>query len=213
MLLGRKSERGGFHFDAAIDMWSLGCIAAELFIGEPLFQGSCHYDQIRQIEALMGPLPMSLLTSGRLTQEFYHYHTVPGSAQSAYRFLHPIEQQANARYYNHKYEPPQPPPRVRLNLDSLRAVALRNRADLSSTAYQRLAFADVLRGLLACDPNDRWTAEQAALHPFWQRQDLPGGKKKCVSFSHIVKGYEFNRSMCLLTTVFFHFQICAAAGR
>mmetsp|Transcript_37515 Transcript_37515/g.27667 ORF Transcript_37515/g.27667 Transcript_37515/m.27667 type:complete len:95 (+) Transcript_37515:526-810(+) len=34
----------GLPYDSAIDMWSLGCIAAELFLGIPIFPGNSEYD-------------------------------------------------------------------------------------------------------------------------------------------------------------------------
>lgn len=37
----------GLPFREAIDMWSLGCVIAELFLGWPLYPGSSEYDQIR----------------------------------------------------------------------------------------------------------------------------------------------------------------------
>ena len=37
----------GLPFDEAIDMWSLGCVAAELFLGWPLYPGPSEYDQVR----------------------------------------------------------------------------------------------------------------------------------------------------------------------
>lgn len=30
----------GAHYDYSIDMWSFGCLLAELYLGEPLFAGS-----------------------------------------------------------------------------------------------------------------------------------------------------------------------------
>merc|ERR1740128_437087 len=39
----------GLPFCEAIDMWSLGCVVAELFLGWPLYPGSSEYDQIRYI--------------------------------------------------------------------------------------------------------------------------------------------------------------------
>jgi hypothetical protein len=42
----------GLPFCEAIDMWSLGCVVAELFLGWPLYPGSSEYDQIRS-EILM----------------------------------------------------------------------------------------------------------------------------------------------------------------
>jgi len=35
-------------------MWSLGCIAAELFIGLPLFPGTSEYEQVKLIVNLLG---------------------------------------------------------------------------------------------------------------------------------------------------------------
>ena len=36
----------GLPFNEAIDMWSLGCVMAELFLGWPLYPGSSEYDQV-----------------------------------------------------------------------------------------------------------------------------------------------------------------------
>lgn len=33
-------------FCEAIDMWSLGCVIAELFLGWPLYPGALEYDQV-----------------------------------------------------------------------------------------------------------------------------------------------------------------------
>lgn len=38
----------GLPFCEAIDMWSLGCVIAELFLGWPLYPGSSEYDQVGQ---------------------------------------------------------------------------------------------------------------------------------------------------------------------
>lgn len=44
----------GIPYTGAIDMWSLGCIVAELFIGIPLFPGSSEYNQLRRIVDMLG---------------------------------------------------------------------------------------------------------------------------------------------------------------
>lgn len=36
----------GLPFCEAIDMWSLGCVIAELFLGWPLYPGALEYDQV-----------------------------------------------------------------------------------------------------------------------------------------------------------------------
>lgn len=38
----------GLPFSEAIDMWSLGCVIAELFLGWPLYPGSSEYDQVME---------------------------------------------------------------------------------------------------------------------------------------------------------------------
>jgi dual specificity protein kinase YAK1 len=37
----------GYPYNAAIDMWSLGCVAAELFLGLPLFPGASEYNLLQ----------------------------------------------------------------------------------------------------------------------------------------------------------------------
>jgi dual specificity protein kinase YAK1 len=44
----------GIPYNAAIDMWSLGCIAVELFLGLPLFPGTSEYNQITRIVEMIG---------------------------------------------------------------------------------------------------------------------------------------------------------------
>ena len=39
----------GLPFDNSIDIWSLGCVAAELYLGWPLYPGASEYDQLRYI--------------------------------------------------------------------------------------------------------------------------------------------------------------------
>lgn len=38
----------GLPFCEAIDMWSLGCVIAELFLGWPLYPGALEYDQVKE---------------------------------------------------------------------------------------------------------------------------------------------------------------------
>lgn len=40
---------GSTDYTCAIDTWSLGCVAAELLLGEPLFPGDSGVDQLVEI--------------------------------------------------------------------------------------------------------------------------------------------------------------------
>ena len=62
----------GIHpFTPAIDMWSVGCILAELFLGVPFFPGSYEYDQLCRVVEAVGPVPVYLLEKGKHLRKFY----------------------------------------------------------------------------------------------------------------------------------------------
>lgn len=65
----------------AIDMWSLGCIIAELYLGLPLFPGHSEYDQLCRIIDLMGPIPSYILDKSRNVRKFFSRVEVPGSIE------------------------------------------------------------------------------------------------------------------------------------
>ena len=43
----------GLAYDSAIDMWSLGCVAAELFLGLPILPGVHEHDQLGRMLSLI----------------------------------------------------------------------------------------------------------------------------------------------------------------
>ncbi|XP_072277988.1 homeodomain-interacting protein kinase 3 isoform X2 [Pyxicephalus adspersus] len=61
----------GLPFCEAIDMWSLGCVIAELFLGWPLYPGALEYDQIRYISQTQGVPGEHLLNVGTKTSRFF----------------------------------------------------------------------------------------------------------------------------------------------
>ena len=62
----------GYPYNVAIDMWSLGCVAAELFLGLPLFPGASEHDLLTRVVEMMGPPPDSLLAAAKHTKKFFH---------------------------------------------------------------------------------------------------------------------------------------------
>ena len=45
---------GAEEYNTEIDMWSVGCIFAELLVGKPIFPGKDEMDQLEKIQAIMG---------------------------------------------------------------------------------------------------------------------------------------------------------------
>jgi serine/threonine protein kinase len=56
---------------AAMDVWSVGCLLAELFLGLPLFPGGDDYQQLQLMQEMLGPMPAELLETGRCTGAFF----------------------------------------------------------------------------------------------------------------------------------------------
>jgi len=45
---------GATHYDCAIDVWSVGCVIAEMVLGEPIFCGESALDQLAEIIKILG---------------------------------------------------------------------------------------------------------------------------------------------------------------
>eukprot|EP00931_Biecheleriopsis_adriatica_P039175 TRINITY_DN22413_c0_g2_i1.p1 TRINITY_DN22413_c0_g2~~TRINITY_DN22413_c0_g2_i1.p1 ORF type:complete len:1219 (+),score=211.20 TRINITY_DN22413_c0_g2_i1:96-3659(+) len=67
----------GVPYTSAIDMWSLGCICAELFLGLPIFPGHSEYDQVCRIVEVLGQPPARLLDTGKNTKRYFRKEEVP----------------------------------------------------------------------------------------------------------------------------------------
>eukprot|EP01083_Nonionella_stella_P210214 761248_1 len=64
----------GHEYNCNIDMWSLGCIAAELFLGLPLYLGKDEFNQIQRITEMQSDFPHYLMEKG--TKRAKYYNTV-----------------------------------------------------------------------------------------------------------------------------------------
>ena len=62
----------GLPYDAAIDMWSLGCICAEMFLGLPTFPGVSEHNQLSRVVEMLGTPPEIMLEHGQNTPKYFH---------------------------------------------------------------------------------------------------------------------------------------------
>ena len=62
----------GISYTTAIDMWSLGCIVAELLTGDPLFQGDSEADQLYAIMEVLGYPPEGILRDASKFSKFFN---------------------------------------------------------------------------------------------------------------------------------------------
>lgn len=61
----------GLTYGTAIDMWSLGCILAELYTGYPLFPGENEVEQLACLMEVLGPPPDELISVATRRRLFF----------------------------------------------------------------------------------------------------------------------------------------------
>lgn len=157
----------GLPYSTAIDMWSLGCIVVELFLGLPLFPGTSEYNQLSRIVDMLGPPPLHLLEVGKQVPEFFNVVGVDDTGRKRYRLKtmdqyaveHGTNEQPSKQYFKASKLP-----------DIIRTYAMPKKitrqADIDKEMHFRASFIDFVQGLLDLDPIKRWSPQQAKLHPF-----------------------------------------------
>ncbi|KAI8565314.1 hypothetical protein RHMOL_Rhmol03G0249300 [Rhododendron molle] len=159
-------------YTTAIDMWSFGCIVAELFLGLPLFPGGSEFDLLRRmIKILGGQPPDYVLKEAKTTCKFFKFvgnvnHEEPTSRRSAYKAL--TEEEYEARELKKPLVA-----KEYFKYTNLEAIVIEypyrqnlSEEDLVKESRLRLALIDFLRGLVEFDPAKRWSPLQASKHPF-----------------------------------------------
>jgi serine/threonine protein kinase len=67
----------GLPYDTAIDMWSFGCILAELYTGYPLFHGENEAEQLLCVMEIMGLPPMDMVAKSTRQSTFFDANLQP----------------------------------------------------------------------------------------------------------------------------------------
>ncbi|KAM6981184.1 homeodomain-interacting protein kinase 1 [Aplochiton taeniatus] len=152
----------GLPFCEAIDMWSLGCVIAELFLGWPLYPGASEYDQIRYISQTQGLPAEYLLSAGTKTSRFFNRGT--DSSYPLWRLKTPSEHEVEMGIKSkeaRKY--------IFNCLDDMMQVNLSSHlegTDMLAEKADRREFIDLLKRMLRLDADKRITPTKTLGHPF-----------------------------------------------
>uniref|UniRef100_A0A8C3XJM0 non-specific serine/threonine protein kinase n=1 Tax=Chelydra serpentina TaxID=8475 RepID=A0A8C3XJM0_CHESE len=152
----------GLPFCEAIDMWSLGCVIAELFLGWPLYPGASEYDQIRYISQTQGLPAEYLLSSGTKTTRFFNRDT--DSPYPLWRLKTPDDHEAETGIKSkeaRKY--------IFNCLDDMAQVNMTTDlegSDMLVEKADRREFIDLLKKMLTIDADKRITPIETLNHPF-----------------------------------------------
>ncbi|KFQ40651.1 Homeodomain-interacting protein kinase 1 [Mesitornis unicolor] len=152
----------GLPFCEAIDMWSLGCVIAELFLGWPLYPGASEYDQIRYISQTQGLPAEYLLSAGTKTSRFFNRD--PNLGYPLWRLKTPEEHELETGIKSkeaRKY--------IFNCLDDMAQVNMSTDlegTDMLAEKADRREYIDLLKKMLTIDADKRITPLKTLNHPF-----------------------------------------------
>ena len=195
----------GVPYNGAIDMWSLACVCAEMYLGLPLFPGVSQHNQLTRIIEMMGYPPDSLI-EGRNGSKYFSkaqsaFSSSSSSSNNSYQsgFLSDLighQSVGQKEGWRMPVSASPAPQKYRLKTaeeyasdtnteipvlrkylryskldDVIMKCPLANKARMTADQkkeemLRRLCFLNFLEGLFKMNPFERWTAKQAAHHPF-----------------------------------------------
>ncbi|KAM4734416.1 homeodomain-interacting protein kinase 3-like isoform 1-T1 [Anableps anableps] len=152
----------GLPFCEAIDMWSLGCVIAELFLGWPLYPGALEYDQIRYISQTQGLPAEQLLNKGTKTARFFTKESDSPYASWRLKTTEEHEKETGLKSKEaRKY--------IFSCLDDIAHVNLvlsPDTSDMQAEKADRREFVSLLKTMLLIDAEDRTVPSSVLNHPF-----------------------------------------------
>ena len=150
----------GCRYDYKIDMWSLGCILAELYTGYVLFQNDSVQGLLARVVGIIGPVPEYMMKEGRLVSNFFTREGL------IYQEAGAAEDQSDS---SKAKEAPKKKPAQRKGEDGDLKVHIL--VPKKTTLKARVKcddayFLDFIRWLLEVDPTKRPSAKEAMSHPW-----------------------------------------------
>ncbi|KAG1715757.1 hypothetical protein ID866_1425 [Astraeus odoratus] len=139
----------------------------EVILGLPLFPGTSEYNQITRIVEMLGMPPSYMLDMGKQTKQFFDSH-LDAYGQKKYR-LKSIEQYSREHNTNEQpgkqYFKATTLPEI-INTAPMPNFKSRQGHEVEKELNNRASFIDFCQGLLNLNPIERWSPQQARMHPF-----------------------------------------------
>ena len=166
----------GLPYDGRIDIWSLGCVVAEMFTGEVTFQNDSIVSMLSRIEAICGTFPRHMIAQGRQSGRFFAtsgllFEKVSSSDKEDSDHSDESGDEESSepkREYVDIFQPKTTTLSARLGFSADLLERYDSSAELSREESRQALFVDFVRKLLTIDPDVRPTACQALQHP-WMR--------------------------------------------
>ncbi|KAF7459446.1 Serine/threonine-protein kinase [Cryptosporidium felis] len=144
---------GCVTYGQSIDIWSVGCVLYECFVGNVLFKGRTNNDMLKLIMEYKGNIPRKLLNQGVFTKN----HFSPCFTQFSWKNPQGIQQIIK------NFTPSKS---ILDNMLALTRTPNYQASDIEQTMVRR--FSNLVERCLTLDPRKRITAKQALEHSFFQ---------------------------------------------
>ena len=163
-----------------VDIWSIGCILGELYLGTPIMPGNTSYDQLYKINILLGEVPQYMIEQSNKRDKYFKKDKF-----NNYRIKSPEEfYKENPDIPKKEYEIP----KNMKNIDDLINVKkdiIKSKNSLhksmhnsslslnsSNTKEDLVALIHLMKVMLQIDPKKRWSCKQCLKHPFLTKEKL-----------------------------------------
>ncbi|XP_072884927.1 homeodomain-interacting protein kinase 4-like [Hemitrygon akajei] len=160
----------GLPFCEKVDMWSLGCVMAELHLGWPLYPGNSEYDQIRYIVETQGLPKDQLLNAATKACQFFR-HCPCQHAGSQWQLKGASDYQAETMV-----QPMERRKYMLKSLDQLETVHVTKNTfpddEVIAEFHDRKNMVELIKRMLTLDSHERITPSAALKHPFVTIQQL-----------------------------------------
>lgn len=159
----------GIPYSTSIDMWSFGCIVAELFLGIPVFPGASEFNQITRIIDSLGYPPSWMIDRGKNSGKYFKFNENSETSNEQKYRLKQVDE------YNQEYGTAEKPSKQYFKWKTLEDVIKNyripkhiqnNEALIEKEMQERMCLTHFLKGALNLNPLERWTPQQALMHPF-----------------------------------------------
>lgn len=174
----------GLPYSCSIDMWSLGCVIAEMLLGIPVFPGQSEFNQLTRIVETVGYPPDWMLDMGKSSSKYFK--TVKSEKNMKNKKDNSISDSRSqgemrkyklktVNEYNTEFKTTEPKSKKYFKFKDFDSIVMnakiykdmRDQGDLLEQEMKdRSCLLHFLKGILNINPLERWTPQQAMMHPF-----------------------------------------------
>lgn len=149
----------GLPYEEEIDMWSLGCIAAEMFIKRPLYPGWHQFDQVRYICKTQDLLPKVMLDKSFQTPNFFK------PIGRGWRLKSPLQYESETGHKCIDLKMHEPALNTLSDIEDVNIPSYLYGENLMIEKSIRSKIIDLIKKMLNLNPKRRITPAEALNHP------------------------------------------------